>query len=807
MKSVRYITLLLAGVSFMPVFAAGDLDAEYAGWKFEMSATKKMTVEQDGKKLLSGVTMTALDANDAELQSDKYSSVTKKEENVNDAFGEGRRFTWTFTKDGNPNLEQIVTVYTGQPYALFEGAVVAPSGTTSSRQINPIVVATTNTLPLPTSENRVYNMPFANDNWATFATVRWSTGQPVTSCEATALFNVESREGLVIGSVDHSVWKSSITVTPNSTNRMRRLVVNAGYVSPRTWDNGNFGNNSPMEKHGAVKGSRVVSPKFMVGFFNDWREGLECYGKANTVLCPKLEMKTGDKALFGWQSWGGQEAQLNFTSTMSVLDFFERELKPLDFAGEDGVCWMVLDSFWDNMSRMERRQFAQRCKEMGYRPGIYHTPFSLWLGSDNEVSDYPYETVDGKTYSRKDVVLTANGKPRKISAYSLDPTHPAVKEANRKRFQEFKDDGFEFVKIDFMNNGSQEADRWYDPNITTGMMAYNYGMDYILEMAGDMVLDFSIAPVFPAKAHVRRIGCDAWGELNNSMYTLNCIDGSWWLDQCYSFNDPDHMCLNKVFTGKGSPDENEARIRYTCGLITGMTLLGGTYAYEGATMKYNDKDVKIVGTDAERARVVKFAGNKDLTEVGRLGRSFRPVEGTFTYLTSLYATDDIATDNEFVLDTPDAFYYVVFNYERSKQFDKEVDYNRLGVNPAEFVNVKELWNGATYAPSDVKVSVPAKDVRIYRFERAGYSGVESVASDDSNTVVTTAENGKINVTAYAPISSINVYGIDGSAINSLNIFEENVMSAEISADGAYGVVIVAVKLQSGYNCFKKVIVK
>lgn len=807
MKSVRYITLLLAGVSFMPVFAAGDLDAEYAGWKFEMSATKKMTVEQDGKKLLSGVTMTALDQNDTELQSDKYSSVSKKEEDVNDAFGSGRRFTWTFTKDGNPNLEQIVTVYSDLPYALFEGAVVAPSGTTSSRQINPIVISTTNTLPLPTSENRVYNMPFANDNWATFATVRWSTGQPVTSCEATALFNVDSREGLVIGSVDHSVWKSSVTVTPNSSNRMRRLVVNAGYVSPRTWDNGNFGNNSPMEKHGAVKGSRVVSPKFMVGFFNDWREGLECYGKANTVLCPKLEMKTGDKALFGWQSWGGQEAQLNFTSTMSVLDFFERELKPLDFAGEDGVCWMVLDSFWDNMSRMERRQFAQRCKEMGYRPGIYHTPFSLWLGSDNEVSDYPYETVDGKTYSRKDVVLTANGKPRKISAYSLDPTHPAVKEANRKRFQEFKDDGFEFVKIDFMNNGSQEADHWYDPNITTGMMAYNYGMDYILEMAGDMVLDFSIAPVFPAKAHVRRIGCDAWGELNNSMYTLNCINGSWWLDQCYSFNDPDHMCLTKVFTGKGSSDENEARIRYTCGLITGMTLLGGTYAYEGATMKYNDQNVKIVGTDAERARVVKFAGNKDLTEVGRLGRSFRPIEGTFSYLTSLYATDDIATDNEFVLDTPNAFYYVVFNYDRSKQFDKDVDFNRLGVNPAEFVNVKELWNGVSSAPSSLRVSVPAKDVRIYRFERAGYSGVESVASDDSNTVITTAENGKINVTAYAPISSINVYGIDGSAINSLNILEENVTSAEISAEAAHGVAIVAVKLQSGYNSFKKVIVK
>lgn len=807
MKSVRYMTLFLAGLSSMPFVAAGDLDAEYAGWKFEISSTKKMTVTQDGKQILSGIAMTALDPDDTELQSNSYSAVTKKEEDVNDAFGHGRRFTWTFTNAGSPDLEHIVSVYDGLPYALFEGAVVAQSGTTSSRQINPIVITTTNTLPLPTSENRVYNMPFANDNWATFATVRWSTGQPVTSCEATALFNVSSREGIVIGSVDHSVWKSSVTVTPNSTNKLRRLTATAGYVSPRTWDNGNFGNNSPIDKHGAVKGQRVVSPRFMVGFFDDWRTGLETYGKANTVLCPKLEMKTGDKALFGWQSWGGQEAQLNFTSTMSVLDFFEYEIKPTGFAGEDGVCWMVLDSFWDNMSRMERLQFVKRCKELGFRPGIYHTPFSLWLGSDNEVSDYPYETVNGTTYSRKDVVLTANGKPRKISAYSLDPTHPAVKESNRKRFEEFKNDGFEFVKIDFMNNGSQEADSWYDPNVTTGMMAYNYGMDYIMEMAGDMVLDFSIAPVFPAKAHIRRIGCDAWGELNNSMYTLNCINGSWWLDQCYAFNDPDHMCLSKVFTGKGSPDEAEARIRYTCGLMTGMTLLGGTYAYEGGTMSYNGKDVKIEGTDAERARVVKFANNKNLTEVGRIGRSFRPVEGTFLHQTSLYATNDISTDNEFIFDTPGAFYYVVFNFDKSNSLSKDVDYDRLGISPAEFVNVTELWNGTETTPSATKVSIPAKDVRIYRFERASYSGIESVQADDNETVTVQVDGGNIGVTASAPIASVNIYGIDGKTINSVNIDSADLYTATVPANSAHGVAIMSVQLRSGHTCCEKVILK
>ncbi len=788
------------------MLSAGELDAEYGNWKFSMSSGKQLQFDLSGTTILKGVYMTAWDENDTSLESNKYTSVTKKEEDVNDAFGSGRRITWTYTMSGKPTLEQVVSVYPSLPYITVEGAVVASSGTTSSRQICPIVVASTNTLPLPTSENRVYNMPFANDNWATFGASKWSVAQPVTSCEATALFNVVSRKGIVIGSIDHSVWKSCVTVTPNSTNRIRKLTAQAGYVSLRTWDNGNFGNNSPMDKHGAVKGARVVSPRFMLGVFDDWRTGLETYGDANTVLCPKLEIPSKDKAMFGWQSWGGQEAQLNYTSTMSVLDFFEKELKPVGFAGEDGVCWMVLDSFWDNMSRMERRDFARRCKDMGYRPGIYHTPFSLWCGSDSEISDYGFETVGGKQYSRKDVVLTANGKPRKISAYSLDPTHPAVKEWNRKRFEEFKEDGFEFVKIDFMNNGSQEADSWYDKNITTGMMAYNYGMDYILEMVGDMILDYSIAPVFPAKAHVRRIGCDAWGDLPQSMYTLNCIEGSWWLDHCYAFNDPDHMCLTKVFTGKGSNDESEARIRYTCGLITGMTLLGGTYAYEGATMDFEGKKVHIVGSDAERARVVKFASNKDLAEVGRIGRSFRPVEGTFANSTTLFSSNDVSVGNEFVYDTPDAFYYVLFNYDKSASMNKTPDFSRLGVNPSEFVNVTELYTGAKQAPADFKVSMPSKDVRIYRFERSSYSGIDAVSVGEKDRIAMNVEGTSLSISAVSPISAVSVTAVDGTTVFQKNGTGNNSLTIPLDNVRA-GLLIVSVILNSGFQEAKKIIIK
>ena len=122
----KQLAILAAVVASAPVLLAGELDAEYGGWKFTMG-NKLMTVEQNGTQLLKGVYMTAWDENDNDLESNKYDNVTKKEEDITDAFGSGKRFTWTFTKSGSPTLEQIVSVYPSLPYATFEGCLLYTS--------------------------------------------------------------------------------------------------------------------------------------------------------------------------------------------------------------------------------------------------------------------------------------------------------------------------------------------------------------------------------------------------------------------------------------------------------------------------------------------------------------------------------------------------------------------------------------------------------------------------------------------------------------------------------------------------------
>ena len=39
--------------------------------------------------------------------------------------------------------------------------------------------------------------------------------------------------------------------------------------------------------------------------------------------------------------------------------------------------------------------------------------------------------------------------------------------------------GFEYVKMDFMTHGAMEADKWYNPEIQTGIQGYNYGMQLL----------------------------------------------------------------------------------------------------------------------------------------------------------------------------------------------------------------------------------------------------------------------------------------------------------------------------------------
>lgn len=144
--------------------------------------------------------------------------------------------------------------------------------------------------------------------------------------------------------------------------------------------------------------------------------------------------------------------------------------------------------------------------------------------------------------------------------------------------------------------------------------------------------------------------------------------------------------------------------------MTGTVLLGDNYATVGDT---------IANPEAERALAMRVATNADINAVAHIGRSFRPVDGGLAYDSNRYGKA-FRVDNEFVLDTDNALYYVVFNYDKDADFRKTADFSRIGIRADEVKSIKELWTGANVEMRNwgFEVSIPKCDVRMYRIEKA-----------------------------------------------------------------------------------------
>lgn len=773
-------------LSNLPLLAlANDLDIADGAWSITMSNNKTLTYTQSGKTLLTGVYVKALNSDNKELLSKDYPSVRLDKQSINDVFGSGTKYTYTYSGlSDNEEIEQSFYIYPNLTYMLVDARIVAVHGTTKTNYIAPIVSTTSTTLLPSGGQNFIYDMPHDNDNWVGYSAQPWSIGQSNTSCEVSAAYDVVSREGLIVGSIEHDNWKSGITMTPNGVNRLRNITVAAGVVNKRTndvWDD-----RPSLTTHGSISGSSVASPRYFLGYYKDWRNGLEDLGVATEKLCPKLPWTGG--TIFAWQSWGGMAEHVNYEGAVDVADFFHGQLEPQHFHNENGECYIVLDSYWTNLSDDQLRNFVKHCKENGQHPGIYHTPFSYW-GSEADATIYrPY---DGSPYTWADLCIRANGKIRKIASLALDPTHPGTIEYNRQRFRKFKDLGFEYVKLDFINNGTLEADSYYAKDITTGMQAYTYGMNKVIEQCKGMFIDLSIAPIFPAKGHARRISCDCWGELDNSMYSLNNINLGWWLDRVYQYNDPDHIVLSRA------EDEGAARIRYTCGAMTGTVLLGDNYSLKGSWL----------GKQSERDLALKIATNEDVNAVAQIGRSFRPVEGSLSNTFSRWGQYSYGVDNEFLLDTKDAFYYVVFNYDASNTLTKIAAFDRLGIAFEDVKNITELWTGQRidFSAIGISVNVPGRDVRIYRLEKSGWgTGIQNVKA--TSLLQINYSSGSLAIEATEPFSRIFIYDLDGTLLTQTECICTN--HARLNLVHLSGSIVIArVDLNSGKSIAQKVLLK
>ena len=604
---------------------------------------------------------------DRMVSSRDYSQREIVKAKIKDDFGLGGRYDIIYTGDDLPTLVHSFYIYEGKDYVLSELTVEGESEI-ASNYMSPLNVDRMPEVLAPGKSNRALFIPFDNDCWIRYQSHQL-TFTELISYEVTAIFNNDDRKGIVVGSIEHDNWKTGISMGKKDSNNIGTLRCYGGVADKMTRDS---------KPHGALKGKKIKSPKILMGFFDDWRDGMESYAQANAVIAPP---RAWEKAVpFGWNSWGALQFNLTYKKAIEVSDFYKENLQKRHFVNSDNLVYTGLDSGWNSFSEEELKSFVAHCKANGQAAGVYWTPFTDWgKNPENEIKDAP-------GYKYKDVYLYANGKPQELDgAYAIDPTHPAVETMMKKTAELFHRAGFEYVKMDFMTHGAMESDKWYKPEIRTGIQAYNYGMRLLDQYFGDMYINLSISPIFPAHyAQSRRIACDAWNKIKDTEYTLNALSYGWWLDEVYQFNDPDHIVLRDA-------SEGENRARVTSGVITGVFIAGDDFSLGGS------KEVK--------DKAMKYLTNPEINAIAN-GESFRPLEG-----------NGEKSENQFVrIDKGGCSYYAVFNYT-DKELKISTSFERLGLDSEKKYKLKELWSGKeSFAENYLEVILPACDAAIFKIE-------------------------------------------------------------------------------------------
>ncbi|MEK8128903.1 CBM35 domain-containing protein [Paenibacillus filicis] len=637
----------------------------------------------NNKTVVQGVySAIQLDRLVASTEYDRHVFSRKDVDTFKDETGKGIRITVSNEKAGLPTLKQSFYLYNNAPYLLTEASASQAGGLTTS-YIAPVVVHARGGVNIGTyGDNRVLVTPFDNDSWSRYQAktinTRLNTGSYVSS-ELTAIYDNTSRKGLVLGSVTHDTWKTGIAWS-GTDNKLNELRVFGGFTSQAS--------THDSLPHAAVSGRTVTSPKIFIGFYDDYRTGLESYGQVNAAIAPPLAFgKNIPKGVpVGWNSWGAYAEHLSYDKAVEVSNYFKEHLQHESFANK-GNFYINLDSYWDNMTDQQLSDLVKLIRRNGQKAGIYYSPFVYW--GDN--LEQPVEGTDGK-YKYSDIVLRdAGGQvlPKLDGAYAVDPTHPASKQRIDYYMNRFKKHGFEYIKVDFLSHGSLEG-KHYDTKAQTGIQAYNQGMAYLNKaIDGKMFISASIAPLFPSQyAHSRRISCDVDGSLGSTEYQLNNLTYGWWQNgTIYPYTDPDYMTLLKGGSYEG------AKSRVNAAAISGTVYLSS-----------DD-----VSNATARVYMEQLLTNPEVNAVALKGKAFQPVEGnTGTKSADLFVLEDRGT-----------YYLAVFNFTQDA-VDRDIDLSRAGITRGggKTLQVKDLWTGQTQkADGSLKVSLKGAESKLFKIGR------------------------------------------------------------------------------------------
>ena len=667
-----FLSVLLVAFC-MPAFAQKSIKMTFgkSGIITYDAKQKTIAVSQSGKTIFSGAKASVL-VNSKTIAANDYPDAVFAKEAISDDLGKGLKYTLTYKEKSKPTLIQSFYIYNNQDYFITQLEILGNGQQIATNYIAPLDLGK---IAFDKIENlHTVFVPYDNDAFISYNSKKLDNISHNNSAEVGIIFNNASRNGFIVGSLEHTIWKSAVKT--NNQNKQASFSAWAGYSEKE--------NTRDSIAHGIVKGDKVASPKFFVGYYSDWRNGMEQYAKTNRIVEKPYVFAWDKPTPVGWNSWGVLMEKINFENTTKVADFFANSVPEFRVGN---TAYIDLDSFWDNMVKggftgdfSKLKEFADYCKKKGLEPGAYWAPFTDWGWKDGpdrkaEGSDYTFGemwTKTGNTYFDFD------------GARAIDPTHPGTLKRVDYVINKLKECGFKMIKIDFLGHAAAESTSFYDKNVTTGMQAYKVGMEHLVNaLDGKMLIYAAISPNMATSryAHVRRIACDAWKTIEQTQYTLNSVNYGWWQTYSYDYIDADHVVFADV-------TEGENRARLISSVITGTLITGDDYSKDGIWSK----------------RAKEWLQNKELLKIVENGVAFRPLEGNTGKLTTEVFEQKIGNN----------WYIAILNYSNMPK-NYALPLQRLGVKNGNY-KLQDVFTGQN---SEVKnnsiiLSLGSKDARLFK---------------------------------------------------------------------------------------------
>ncbi|KRB57479.1 T9SS type A sorting domain-containing protein [Flavobacterium sp. Root186] len=708
-------------------------------------ATKTYSVKFNGATVITNASAYA--NSDQQYLSSNFATAAYSSAPFTDNIGSGTKHIFTLSGNYTLGMQQIFYTYTNKEYVAVQ-VVLTGSGSNCYR-MSPLTSYQV-TPNFGTGDTRAVFVPYDNDAWIRYNAYTLNSAD-FTASEVTNIYNNTNRKGLVIGSLEHTKWKTGITVNGGGASSAYVSVI-AGWTKQEI--------TRDKRGHGWVNVGQTScpSPKVMINAGDDWRTGFEEFAQANAALQPKYIFDWTAPKPMGWNSWGAMQTNINLTKVKAVVDYFHDDCPA--YKTEDNTLFIDLDSYWDNMTDAQLAQFVTYAKSKGFKAGIYWAPFVDW-GKYNR-------QVEGSSYSYNQCWTMVNGSPLELDgAYAMDPTSPGTKARIKYFVNRFKAAGFEMVKIDFLTHASIEADSFTNYQIHTGMEAYQEGMKYLVdEINGTMLVEAAISPNLATGpfAHVRRIACDAYSSISDTDYTLNSTTYGWWQNQIYDYLDADNVVFGNVSIGQN-------RARLLSSVVTGTITSGDDFSVAGTW--------KATGQNLLQNDAVMDAARNDMR--------FIPSEGNTgnSAATVFYATHNNVT------------YVAVFNYSNVATTNN-ISLSRIGLGSGTY-NVKELYSGTiSTAQGTLSAQLPQADAALYALydgpilSTPDYNwGIAATNYIFPNPASTTFRI-KFDHTISEP-AVISVYDISGKEVSKTALVAEDMISSEIPVNNlAKGVYVVKV---------------